>query len=109
MPREVYAEAMRYWNIPEEEIERWKRDKRGDRTLQVDLVCEGDHRTFWVPYRTLDDYWNADKKTSGVFGRTWLDVLRKKTEYGHPGFDVDSRWPISSVRELKIDATLSVR
>ena len=115
MTREMYADAMRFWDLPQDSIERWKREaehRNGDDdanyTLNIRLHIDGNHRTMTVRYpaRTLDKYWGADQKISAVLARTWQDVLQRKIEYCGPGYDLDSRWPTPPKKQLKPAALL---
>lgn len=84
MARSECANALRYLEMSDAHIEEWKKDCRGERTLQITLVCEDHTRTLWASFQDLRQYWDIEKDVSAKVGREWESMLMEQIELGEP-------------------------
>lgn len=85
--REEICDVLRDASMNEEHIENWRRDNRGDHTLQVCLLCDGHFRSLWVSFTDLTRRRIIDGKVSKVISKTWTRVLEQRIELGRPMAD----------------------
>lgn len=82
MSRNEFANTMREMKCPEESVQQWLRETRGDDTGLICLILEGTFRFLWFSVRNLTKYKNMDREFSKKAYATWAEDLAMQIEQG---------------------------
>lgn len=92
LSREECVTAFRDFGMTEEHIEEWKRDARGECTVQLNLMCEEHTRMLWFSKSDREGLRSVDKATSASLAASWEQAMIAKIDRGYPGMQNDIVW-----------------
>jgi hypothetical protein len=84
MTREQFVEVLHDLETSQEDIDDWVKDRRGNDTAQICIVCETTLRFLWFSLREayLEERRTSDSNISRSLAENWEDNLTRVIETG---------------------------